>query len=133
MIGFTTVRTGERAAVWNRSGEVRYVDGSRRLLLWRETVTPLALHLRRAGRKPPFGVRRPSPPHSHTDDSWLHLASRQTHRRRQQRIRVVVAPFDHRQVGERHQRLQRIRILAEVPAHGERAPEDRSGRRSWSW
>lgn len=44
MIGFTTVRTGERVAVWNRNGEVRYVDGPRRLLLWRETVAPLALH-----------------------------------------------------------------------------------------
>ncbi|HEX8617819.1 MAG TPA: hypothetical protein VF911_09570 [Thermoanaerobaculia bacterium] len=44
MIGFTTVRTGERVAVWNRNGEVRYVDGPRRLLLWRETVKPLVLH-----------------------------------------------------------------------------------------
>lgn len=47
MIGFTTVRTGERVAVWNRHGEVRYVDGPRRLLLWRETVTPLALYAAR--------------------------------------------------------------------------------------
>ncbi|HYC89971.1 MAG TPA: hypothetical protein VEO54_12220 [Thermoanaerobaculia bacterium] len=44
MIGFTTIRTGERVAVWNRSGEVRYVDGPRRLLLWRESVKPLELH-----------------------------------------------------------------------------------------
>jgi hypothetical protein len=44
MIGFTTIRTGERVAVWNRLGEVRYVDGPRRLLLWRETVSPQALH-----------------------------------------------------------------------------------------
>lgn len=47
MIRFTTVRTGERVAVWNRNGEVRYVEGPRRLLLWRETVAPMALRAAR--------------------------------------------------------------------------------------
>src|SRR3954468_1423819 len=42
MIQLRTVRRGERVAVWNRSGDVRFVDGPRRLLLVRERVQPLA-------------------------------------------------------------------------------------------
>lgn len=44
MIGFVTIRSGHRVAVWNERGQVRYVDGPRRLFLWRETVAPLKLH-----------------------------------------------------------------------------------------
>lgn len=41
MLGFYTVRQGERVAVWGRQGEVRLVDGPRRLFLLGETVQPL--------------------------------------------------------------------------------------------
>src|SRR4051794_1287946 len=49
MIGFQTIRAGERAALWNHRGEVRYVDGPRRLLLWRETLQPLSRRIARPG------------------------------------------------------------------------------------
>jgi hypothetical protein len=44
MITFTTIRRGERVAVWNAGGEIRFVDGPKRLLLWRERVQPLRRH-----------------------------------------------------------------------------------------
>jgi hypothetical protein len=36
-----TVRQGQRVAVWNKKGQVRLVDGPRRMFLFRETVEPL--------------------------------------------------------------------------------------------
>ena len=44
MIGFKTIRQGERAAVWNERGEIKRIDGPRRVFLFRETVQMLALH-----------------------------------------------------------------------------------------
>jgi hypothetical protein len=41
MIGFTTIRRGERIAVWNDKGDVRFIDGPRRLLLFREWTQAL--------------------------------------------------------------------------------------------
>ena len=38
MFGFRTMRQGQRVAVWNRRGEVRLVDGPKRLFLFRETL-----------------------------------------------------------------------------------------------
>lgn len=38
-----TVRQGQRVAVWNKAGAVRYVDGPRRMFLFRETVEPLPM------------------------------------------------------------------------------------------
>ncbi|MCU0879263.1 MAG: hypothetical protein MUF06_15880 [Pirellulaceae bacterium] len=43
MFSFETVRRGQRVALWNPRGEVRLVDGPRRLFLFRERVE----HLRR--------------------------------------------------------------------------------------
>lgn len=42
MIGLKTIRQGIRVAVWNTAGEVRFVDGPRRLWLFRETIDPVA-------------------------------------------------------------------------------------------
>lgn len=44
MIGFKTIREGERAAVWNERGEIKRIDGPRRLFLFRESVQMLTLH-----------------------------------------------------------------------------------------
>ena len=44
MIGLRTIRQGERVAVWDYRGQVRFIDGPRRLFLFRQTVQPLALH-----------------------------------------------------------------------------------------
>jgi hypothetical protein len=41
MIALRTIRRGERVAVWNAAGEVRLVDGPRRLFLFREQLTPV--------------------------------------------------------------------------------------------
>ncbi|MCA9265886.1 MAG: hypothetical protein KDA60_18620 [Planctomycetales bacterium] len=41
MIHFTTIRRGNRVAVWNAQGDVRFVDGPKRLLLFRERVEHL--------------------------------------------------------------------------------------------
>ena len=49
MIGLRIVRTGERVAIWNRRGEVRHVDGPRRLWLWRERVEPLTRRTAKPG------------------------------------------------------------------------------------
>ena len=38
-----TVRQGQRVAVWNKKGQVRLVDGPRRMFLFRETVESLPL------------------------------------------------------------------------------------------
>lgn len=38
---FVTVRQGDRAAVWGRSGRIRIVDGPRQLFLFGETLQPL--------------------------------------------------------------------------------------------
>ena len=38
MIGFRTIRQGSRIAVWDMGGRVRYVDGPRRLWLFRKTA-----------------------------------------------------------------------------------------------
>jgi hypothetical protein len=42
MIDITTIRRGERVAVWNAKGDVRFVDGPKRLLLFRERAEPLS-------------------------------------------------------------------------------------------
>ena len=41
MIGVKTIRRGQRVAVWSPSGDVRFVDGPKRLLLFRDTVEPV--------------------------------------------------------------------------------------------
>lgn len=41
MIELKTVRRGDRVAVWNATGDVRFVDGPKRLLLFRERTEPL--------------------------------------------------------------------------------------------
>jgi hypothetical protein len=41
MIELRTIRRGERIAVWNAKGDVRFVDGPRRLILFREWAEPL--------------------------------------------------------------------------------------------
>jgi len=38
MIQLQTIRRGERVAIWNPWGEIRFVDGPNRLLLFRERV-----------------------------------------------------------------------------------------------
>lgn len=42
MFRYKTIRAGERVAVWDYKGRVQTIDGPRRLLLWRQTVQPLA-------------------------------------------------------------------------------------------
>lgn len=44
MTGIKTIRQGERVAIWNKSGRVRFVDGPRRLWLLQEQVVPLRRH-----------------------------------------------------------------------------------------
>lgn len=44
MIGLKTIRQGERAAVWNKRGEIKRVDGPRRVFLFGETMQFLPLH-----------------------------------------------------------------------------------------
>lgn len=41
MITIKTVRQGDRVAVWNVKGQVEYIDGPRRLILFRKTIEPL--------------------------------------------------------------------------------------------
>jgi hypothetical protein len=41
MVELRIVRRGERVAVWNANGDVRFVDGPKRLLLFREWAEPL--------------------------------------------------------------------------------------------
>lgn len=41
MIRFETIRRGDRVAVWDTEGDVRFVDGPKRLLLFRERLQPL--------------------------------------------------------------------------------------------
>jgi hypothetical protein len=41
MLAVRTVRQGDRIAVWDQRGRVTYIDGPRRLLLFRKTVQPL--------------------------------------------------------------------------------------------
>lgn len=41
MFELRTIRRGERIAVWNAKGDVRFVDGPQRLLLFREWAQPL--------------------------------------------------------------------------------------------
>ncbi|WP_432799620.1 hypothetical protein [Poriferisphaera sp. WC338] len=41
MITLKTIREGERAAVWNMAGKVKYIDGPKRLWLFRETFESL--------------------------------------------------------------------------------------------
>src|SRR5258708_937864 len=41
MIGTRTIRQGEKVAVWNDRGQVRYVEGPRRLFLLGEKVQPM--------------------------------------------------------------------------------------------
>jgi hypothetical protein len=49
MMGFHTVREGQRVAVWDR-GRVTFVDGPRRLFLWRQQyVQELPRHVAEAG------------------------------------------------------------------------------------
>ncbi len=44
MLRLLTIRQGERAAVWDKNGRVKFVDGPRRLFLFRRTVQPLTRH-----------------------------------------------------------------------------------------
>ena len=41
MIQLQTIRRGERVAIWNPGGEIRFVDGPTRLLLFRDRVERL--------------------------------------------------------------------------------------------
>ena len=41
MISLQTIRRGARVAVWSPTGEIRFVDGPRRILLFRERIQPL--------------------------------------------------------------------------------------------
>ncbi len=41
MFELTTIRRGERVAVWNTKGDIRFVDGPQRLLLLREWAESL--------------------------------------------------------------------------------------------
>lgn len=41
MISLKTIRRGERVAVWNPQGDVRFIDGPKRLLLFRSKVEPV--------------------------------------------------------------------------------------------
>lgn len=41
MIGLRTIRRGQHVAVWNANGEVHFVAGPRRLLLFRQWIEPL--------------------------------------------------------------------------------------------
>ncbi|MEQ9380065.1 MAG: hypothetical protein RJP95_04330 [Pirellulales bacterium] len=41
MISLKTIRRGERVAVWSPSGDVRFVDGPKRLLLFRNKIEPV--------------------------------------------------------------------------------------------
>ncbi len=41
MIGIKTVRQGERVAVWDFKGRVEYIDGPRRMILFRKTIESL--------------------------------------------------------------------------------------------
>ena len=41
MISIKTVRQGERVAIWDYKGRVDYVDGPRRLILFRKSIEPL--------------------------------------------------------------------------------------------
>lgn len=41
MLGFVTVREGERIAVWDKAGRMEFVDGPRRMFLFRKTVEKL--------------------------------------------------------------------------------------------
>lgn len=44
MIRFITIRRGDRVAVWNAQGDVRFVDGPKRLFLFRERLESLLRH-----------------------------------------------------------------------------------------
>lgn len=41
MIGFATVPQGERVMLWNARGQVKYVDGPRRMFLIKERIQPM--------------------------------------------------------------------------------------------
>jgi hypothetical protein len=41
MIQLRTIKRGDRVAVWKPDGDVRFVDGPRRMLLIRQRVEPL--------------------------------------------------------------------------------------------
>lgn len=44
MIGLRTIKQGDRVAIWNARGQVRFVDGPKRLFLFRESVQTLVRH-----------------------------------------------------------------------------------------
>lgn len=44
MLGFITIRQGERGAVWSRNGEMRIVDGPKRMFLIGQTIDKLRLY-----------------------------------------------------------------------------------------
>ena len=50
MIGYRTIQAGQRVAVWNAKGAVRFVDGPKRLWLFRELVQPLPRYLAEANQ-----------------------------------------------------------------------------------
>jgi hypothetical protein len=50
MISIRTVRQGKRVAVWDVQGNMRLVDGPRRLVLWRHTVEDLRQFAAEAGQ-----------------------------------------------------------------------------------
>lgn len=49
LFGIRIIPAGERLALWNHTGEVRLVDGPRRLWLWRETTQRVERHIAREG------------------------------------------------------------------------------------
>jgi len=49
LYGIRTILAGDRLALWNQQGEVRLVDGPRRLWLWRETTQRVERHTAREG------------------------------------------------------------------------------------
>lgn len=49
LFGIRIIPAGDRLALWNQKGEVRLVDGPRRLWLWRETTQRVERHIAREG------------------------------------------------------------------------------------
>ena len=44
MIGFKTIKQGNRMAIWDTQGQVRFIDGPKRMFLFRETIEALPRH-----------------------------------------------------------------------------------------
>ena len=90
MFGITTIRQGDRVAIWNRAGAVRFVDGPRRVWTLGQAVHRLTRH--RAEATEYLAVR-------HTDGTVQHRPGPVTawfdpvkHDRIEQHEQVVVEP-----------------------------------------